>query len=419
MTAAERASLRIAAVFCGALGLCSTIYVILILSRGLVIAPLSDVLFPGFLVFYAAARAFFAGKLALVYDIDAFTQYQNALLADRFPRPLHFRPFFYPPTWLLMLLPFGLLGVASAYSAFMSLTAAAATALVGRRDWWGWLAVVTSPAAVWVVLAGQNTFFSIALFYGGFRLLDRTPAVAGILFGLLSYKPQIWVLVPLALFAARQWRGLGWAIGTAFALSLASIAMFGFDVWLAFRRYRASSGLAAPGGRNVRAYLHAYDDAAGRRQDRRLARAIGERAPSRRSDPGDCRRVVRLSSSRLERRTRRRPGGGDIPDFALCVELRPPAADAGGCRSVPTGPGARLPSRRTADLCHAVGDPDLMHHPESNRPAGHTAGRSGFRRSCLDATEGPTQSRIAERGTGGLKPMQFAAKSMREEVHGR
>jgi len=101
-----------------------------------VIAPLSDVLFPDFLVFYAATPAFFAGKLALVYDIDAFTHYQNALLADRFPRPLHFRPFFYPPTWLLMLLPFGLLGVASAYSAFMSLTAAAATALVGRRDWW-------------------------------------------------------------------------------------------------------------------------------------------------------------------------------------------------------------------------------------------------------------------------------------------
>jgi alpha-1,2-mannosyltransferase len=234
MTAAERASLRSAAVFCGALGLCSTIYVILILSRGLVIAPLSDVLFPDFLVFYAAARAFFAGKLALVYDIDAFTQYQNTLLADRFPRALHFRPFFYPPTWLLMLLPIGLLGVASAFSAFMSLTAATATALVGRRDWWGWLAVVTSPAAVWVVLAGQNTFFSIALFYGGFRLLDRAPAVAGILFGLLSYKPQIWVLVPLALFAARQWRGLGWTIGTAFALSFASIAMFGLDAWLAF-----------------------------------------------------------------------------------------------------------------------------------------------------------------------------------------
>jgi Glycosyltransferase family 87 len=235
MTAAQRANLRIAAIFCGVLGLCGVIYVVLILSRRIEIAPLSDVLFPDFLVFYAAARAFFAGKLALVYDHDAFTQYQNVLfLTDRLPRPAIFRPFFYPPTWLLMLLPFGLLGIASAYCAFMSLTAAAATAVVGRRDWWGWLAIATSPAAVWVVLAGQNTFFSIALFYGGFRLLDRAPAVAGILFGMLSYKPQIWVLVPLTLLAARQWRGLGWTIGTAFLLSLASIATFGFDVWLAF-----------------------------------------------------------------------------------------------------------------------------------------------------------------------------------------
>ena len=32
---------------------------------------------------------------------------------------------------------------------------------------------------------------------------------------------------------------------------------------------------------------------------------------------------------------------------------------------------------------------------------------------------GPSQSRIAERGDGGLKPQQFAAKSMREEFHDR
>jgi hypothetical protein len=248
MTAAQLVILRTAAVFCGVAGLCDAISVILILLRGVEISPLSDVLFPDFLVFYAAARAFFADKLALVYDLAAFTEYQNVLfLADRLPRPIFFRPFLYPPTWLLILLPFGLLGVASAYSAFMSLTLAAATVLVGRRDWWGWLAVATSPAAVWVVLAGQNTFFSVALFYGGFRLLGRAPAVAGILFGLLSYKPQIWVLVPLALLAARQWRGLGWTIATALALSLASIATFGIDFWLSFldaARQAGSSRLA-------------------------------------------------------------------------------------------------------------------------------------------------------------------------------
>lgn len=244
MSPASRIDLRIAAVFCGVVGLYHVLYLALLLSGGPLIGPSQNVLFPDFLVFHAAVRAFLEGKLALVYNIDAFTQFQNAIYPDRFPWTVHFRPFFYPPTWLLMLLPFGLLAVGPAYGSFMIATAAAATALEGRRDWWGWLAVVTSPAAAWVVLAGQNTFLSLALFYGGLRLLDRSPAIAGILFGLLSYKPQIWVLVPLALLAARQWRALAWTAGTVAVLSLASLGVFGLDFWLAFLDAAREAGSA-------------------------------------------------------------------------------------------------------------------------------------------------------------------------------
>ena len=244
MTSTSRIDLRIAAVFCGVVGLYHVIYLALLLSGGPVIGPIQNILFPDFLVFHAAVLAFLEGKLALVYNIDAFTQFQNAIYPDRFPWTVHFRPFFYPPTWLLMLLPFGLLAVGPAYGAFMIATAAAATALEGRRDWWGWLAVVTSPAAAWVVLAGQNTFLSLALFYGGLRLLDRSPAIAGILLGLLSYKPQIWVLVPLALLAARQWRALAWTAGTVAVLSLASLGVFGLDFWLAFLDAAREAGSA-------------------------------------------------------------------------------------------------------------------------------------------------------------------------------
>lgn len=234
MTSSSRIDLRIAAAFCGVIGLYDTLYVSFLLSSGPRIGPFMDVLFPDFLVFHAAVRAFLEGKLALIYDIDAFTQFQNVIYPDRFPGTVLFRPFFYPPTWLLMLLPLGLLAVGPAYGAFMIATAAAATAMEGRRDWCGWLAVASSPAAVWVVLAGQNTFLSLACFYGGLRLLDRSPAAAGILLGLLSYKPQIWVLVPLALLAARQWRVLAWTAGTVAVLSLASLGVFGLDFWLAF-----------------------------------------------------------------------------------------------------------------------------------------------------------------------------------------
>jgi alpha-1,2-mannosyltransferase len=235
MRPASRADLLIAAVVCGVIGLGDVLYVAATLSGRPTIGPALNGLFPDFLVFYAATQAYLEGKLALVYDSAAFTQFQNTLF---FPghllQPLHFRPFFYPPTWLLMLLPFGLLGLTKAYGVFMALTAAAATASEGRRDRWGWLAVVTSPAAVWVVLAGQNTFLSAALLYAGLRLLDRSPAAAGVLLGVLSYKPQVWVLVPLALLAARQWHTLLWTIGTVATMSLLSLAAFGFDFWLAF-----------------------------------------------------------------------------------------------------------------------------------------------------------------------------------------
>ena len=90
-----------------------------------------------------------------------------------------------------------------------------------------WMLVATSM----VVLM---TIPGLALFYGGLQLLARSPVWAGILLGLLSYKPQIWVLVPLALLAARQWRALASMAATVLVLMLASAASFGPAFWLAF-----------------------------------------------------------------------------------------------------------------------------------------------------------------------------------------
>jgi hypothetical protein len=242
---AGRTDLRIAALFCGVLGLYDLVYVLLLLVGGPLIGPRQDVLYPDFLVFHAAAHAWTEGKAALIYDIDAFTHLQNALYADRFGGYVDFRPFFYPPIWLLMLLPLGWLAVSNAYALFMAATAALATLLEGRRDPWGWLAVMTSPAAVWTVLAGQNTFLSLALFYGGLRLLGRAPAAAGVLLGMLAYKPQVWVLIPLALLAARQWKALASTAITVAVLSLASLGLFGPDFWQAFADSVRAAGSTA------------------------------------------------------------------------------------------------------------------------------------------------------------------------------
>lgn len=64
-------------------------------------------------------------------------------------------------------------------------------------------------------------------------LLERSALLAGILFGLLTFKPQLGVLLPLALLAGRQWRAFIAAAATAAVLFAASVILFGANVWLA------------------------------------------------------------------------------------------------------------------------------------------------------------------------------------------
>ena len=246
---ASKADLRLAALICGAVGLYDVLFVATAITGLAVLGYRFDVLFPDFLVFHAAAHAVLEGKLSVIYDTAALTDLQNKLYAARLPYDLGFRPFLYPPPWLLDLLPFGLLPVGVAIASFLALTAGLCAAALRALalPWQAILAILVSPAAVWVVIAGQNTFLSVALLYGGFALLKRRPWLAGVLLGLLAYKPQVWLLVPLALLAARAWRPLSALVATVLALLLVTFLLFGTELWLAFlaAARHASTGQAA------------------------------------------------------------------------------------------------------------------------------------------------------------------------------
>jgi len=81
---------------------------------------------------------------------------------------------------------------------------------------------------------GHNGFLTAALF--GFALvqLDRRPIVAGILFGLIAYKPQFGLLIPLVLAATGRWRSFAAAAATVAALAAITTVWFGADTWRAF-----------------------------------------------------------------------------------------------------------------------------------------------------------------------------------------
>jgi Glycosyltransferase family 87 len=81
---------------------------------------------------------------------------------------------------------------------------------------------------------GHNGFLTVALIAGALTQLDRRPLIAGILIGLLAYKPQFGLLIPLVLAVSGRWRVFFAAAATVAALALAVTLCFGMDVWTAF-----------------------------------------------------------------------------------------------------------------------------------------------------------------------------------------
>jgi hypothetical protein len=87
------------------------------------------------------------------------------------------------------------------------------------------------PTTTLCFIAGQNGFLSAALLVGGMRLLSTRPILGGVLLGLLTYKPQLGLLVPVALIASGQWRAMAAATLTVAMLVAASAALIGWDAW--------------------------------------------------------------------------------------------------------------------------------------------------------------------------------------------
>jgi len=96
------------------------------------------------------------------------------------------------------------------------------------------LLVLAFPAVLINVGHGQNGFLTAALLGGALIALQHRPMMAGFLFGLLAYKPQFGLLIPVVLIATGRWRTFGTAAATVVALALATTFVFGPHVWPAF-----------------------------------------------------------------------------------------------------------------------------------------------------------------------------------------
>ena len=146
-------------------------------------------------------------------------------------------PFPYPPTFILMLWPLSLVPYGVAYLAWMGGTFALfmwAVAGTCSRRMVCVLGAAVAPVSVIALDSGQSGFLAAALMIGGIRLAGSRPVVAGVLIGLLSYKPQLGFLVPIALGCAGLWGAFGVACVTVVGLAVAATMVFGWGVWPAW-----------------------------------------------------------------------------------------------------------------------------------------------------------------------------------------
>jgi hypothetical protein len=185
-----------------------------------------------FVALWAAARLASAGHAASAYDLTTFTREQltgvGQLGGDY--------AWAYPPSYFLPLLPLALFSYAKAALLWLFVTlilyGISIRAILPRPT--TVLAALASPFVLWNFFVGQNGFLTAALIGGALVLLDRRPIVAGILLGLLTWKPQLGILFPLILILTGRWRVFASAAATALMLAAVSGLAFGLEAWTAF-----------------------------------------------------------------------------------------------------------------------------------------------------------------------------------------
>jgi hypothetical protein len=152
----------------------------------------------------AAVQALHADATAL-YDPVEFVKIQAALVG---PRDYFYPNWPYPPTFLLILAPFTALPYHGAFITWDLATLlgliVVVYCIVRRRP--AIALVLASPFTAWNFLAAQNGFLTGSLLGAGLLFLESRPVLAGVFIGLLTYKPQFGILLPVALAASGRWR---------------------------------------------------------------------------------------------------------------------------------------------------------------------------------------------------------------------
>lgn len=200
------------------------------------------------MVFYTAVRAFLDGEPGRIFDGHWMTGTINRRYTDWLSVPLNYHPWLYPPHFLLLLLPFGLLPFGASYALFLALSFVLLVLVLANiprptnATLFTAAALLLFPQTAFIAFTGQNSFLTAALLIAGIGLLERRPVVAGLILGIVSYKPQLFLMVPVALLAGRHWTAIAAGVASTATLALVSLAVFGTGLWQDWLHAMLASG---------------------------------------------------------------------------------------------------------------------------------------------------------------------------------
>lgn len=185
---------------------------------------------PGdFAVFWVAARLALGGAPGTVFDTQAFI----AALGQVIDMSDAYLFWLYAPAYHLLVMPLGLLPLRTAYAVFLLVSLAAFAAAmrpVVRPFDRGLLLALVSPPVALVVMFGQNALLSAAAMIGALETMRRgRPALAGLCLALLTLKPQLGVLIPIALIADRRWAVILWTVALSVVIHVGAAFAFGWS----------------------------------------------------------------------------------------------------------------------------------------------------------------------------------------------
>jgi arabinofuranan 3-O-arabinosyltransferase len=177
-----------------------------------------------FISFWTAGHLTLIGHASAAYDWPTMHTLQHQMMGRN---PEGYFGWAYPPLFLCVAAVLALMPYAASFLIWVAgslLLYAAAVAFVAR-DRGAALLACAAPATLACMMSGQNGFLSAVLIAGALLLLEKRPLLAGLLLGLLTYKPHLGLLFPVALIFGGYWRALFAAMAATFVILLLSWLM--------------------------------------------------------------------------------------------------------------------------------------------------------------------------------------------------